>query len=77
MTEGLLIKCVKHYERTSDLSFWLFFCVAVTVTSFTRTRAVIYATAGQQCKQHVICKQEMGKNQLDILGHECLMSGKN
>jgi len=32
---------VKHYERMNDLSFWLFFCAAVTITSFTHTRAVI------------------------------------
>jgi len=37
---------VKHYERTRDFhEFLIIFCAAVTFTSFTRTRAVIYATA--------------------------------
>jgi len=38
---------VKHYKRTSDLGLLITFVAAVTVTSFTRIHAVIYATAMQ------------------------------
>ena len=58
-------KTLQTYEW---FEFLIIFCAAVSVTSFTRIHAVIYTTAMYQSL--------IGKNQLDILGRECITSGK-
>jgi len=50
----------------SDLSFWLFFVQQLLYIMYTHSRSNL-------CHSNVSL---IGKNQLDILGQECIMSGK-
>jgi len=66
LTVILQIQCVKHYKCTSDLSFDYFLCSSYCYIIYTHSRSNL-------CHSNVSL---IGKNQLDILGQECIMSGK-